>query len=218
MIERRGRFGRRSLRRRTADDLKTKSVMHHFAYRDGAMHAEDVDLSAIARAVGTPFYCYSSATIERHFRVFSRRLRRRPRARLLRDEGQFQSGRADDAGARSAPAWTSSRKASCAARRAAGVPGAEDHLLRRRQDARRNGARRSTRTFCASTSNRSPNSRRFREVAAARGRRARIAIRVNPDVDARTHAKISTGKSENKFGIPISRAREVYARARRCPA
>jgi diaminopimelate decarboxylase len=55
------------------------------------------------------------------------------------------------------------------------------------------------------------------EVAASRGRRARIAIRVNPDVDARTHAKISTGKSENKFGIPISRARDVYARARDLP-
>ena len=55
------------------------------------------------------------------------------------------------------------------------------------------------------------------EVAASRGTRARIAIRVNPDVDAKTHAKISTGKSENKFGVPISRAREVYARAAQLP-
>ena len=66
-------------------------------------------------------------------------------------------------------------------------------------------------------SNRSPNSRRSRRSPSARGAVAPIAIRVNPDVDARTHAKISTGKSENKFGVPISRAREVFARARALP-
>ena len=73
---------------------------------------------------------------------------------------------------------------------------------------------RSTRASSASTSNPSPSSSCSPQIAdGARGRTAAVAIRVNPDVDARTHAKITTGKSENKFGIPISRARAVYARA-----
>src|SRR5262249_35212875 len=58
---------------------------------------------------------------------------------------------------------------------------------------------------------------RISEIAAAKGRTANVAVRVNPDVDARTHAKITTGKAENKFGIPAERAQSVYAEAARLP-
>ena len=101
--------------------------------------------------------------------------------------------------------------------RAAGVPGEKIIFSGVGKTRDGNGARASTKTSAASTSNPSRNSRRCPRSPARAARRARIAIRVNPDVDARTHAKISTGKSENKFGIPISRAREVYARARALP-
>ena len=66
--------------------------MHHFAYRDGVLHAEAVNLDTLAAAVGTPFYCYSTATLTRHYQVFAERVRRRARARLLRHEGKLQSG------------------------------------------------------------------------------------------------------------------------------
>ncbi len=71
--------------------------MHHFAYRNGVMHAEAVDLLRLADAVGTPFYCYSTATLERHYRVFADAFRGRARARLLRHEGELEPGRDQDA-------------------------------------------------------------------------------------------------------------------------
>ena len=189
--------------------------MHHFAYRDGALHAEDVDLARIAEAVGTPFYCYSTATIERHFRVFSE---------------AFADSRALVCYAMKA----NSNQAVLAtlARLGAGMDVVSEGELRRARAARVPGEKiifsgvgktraemalgldENIRCFNIESE---PELEALSEVAASRGARAKIAIRVNPDVDARTHAKISTGKAENKFGIPISRAREVYARARVLP-
>ena len=190
--------------------------MHHFPYRDGGLHAEDVDLRRLADTFGTPFYCYSTATLSgitassprpspartRSSATPSRRTRTRPCWRRLPV---------------SAPAWTSSRKASCGARLRAEVP-AERIVFSgvgKTQDEMAAGLDAGILCFNVECE---PEMEALAEVATAKGRVAPISMRVNPDVDARTHPKISTGKSENKFGIPISRAREVYARAARLPA
>jgi len=189
--------------------------MHHFSYRDGALFAEEVDLARIAEEVGTPFYCYSTATIERHFRVFS---------------DAFVGARAlvcyaMKANSNQAVLTTLARlgagmdvvsEGELRRARAAGVPGAKIIFsgVGKTRAEMALGLDEDIRCFNVESE---PELEALAEVAASRGRRARIAIRVNPDVDARTHAKISTGKSENKFGIPISRAREVYARARALP-
>jgi diaminopimelate decarboxylase len=189
--------------------------MHYFFYRDGALFAEEVDLARIAEEVGTPFYCYSTATIERHFRVFS---------------DAFVGARAlvcyaMKANSNQAVLTTLARlgagmdvvsEGELRRARAAGVPGSKIIFsgVGKTRAEMALGLDEDIRCFNVESE---PELEALAEVAASRGRRARIAIRVNPDVDARTHAKISTGKSENKFGIPISRAREVYARARALP-
>ena len=189
--------------------------MHYFFYRDGALFAEEVDLACIAEEVGTPFYCYSTATIERHFRVFS---------------DAFVGARAlvcyaMKANSNQAVLTTLARlgagmdvvsEGELRRARAAGVPGPKIIFsgVGKTRAEMALGLDEDIRCFNVESE---PELEALAEVAASRGRRARIAIRVNPDVDARTHAKISTGKSENKFGIPISRAREVYARARALP-
>jgi diaminopimelate decarboxylase len=189
--------------------------MHHFAYRDGAMRAEEVELSAVAHAVGTPFYCYSSATIERHYRVFSEAftdissqvfyamkansnqgvlatLARAGAGMDVVSEGEMRRARA---------AGVSAQKiifSGVGKTRAEMELGLDEDIL------------------CFNIES-EPELEALSQVAIVRGRVARIAVRVNPDVDARTHHKISTGKSENKFGVPISRARDVYARAKDLP-
>jgi diaminopimelate decarboxylase len=189
--------------------------MHHFDYRAGALHAEDVDLARIAREVGTPFYCYSSATIERHYRVFSAAFA----------ESRTLVCYAMKANSNQAVLTTLARlgagmdvvsEGELRRARAAGVPGRKIIFsgVGKTRAEMALGLDENIRCFNVESE---PELETLSEVAAARGMRARIAIRVNPDVDARTHAKISTGKAENKFGIPISRAREVYARARDLP-
>ena len=190
--------------------------MHHFAYRNGVLHAEDVDLRELADAVGTPFYCYATATLERHYRRLRGSLRRRRRAHLLRDESQFQSGRDRHAGAARRRRRRGLRGRAAAAR---GRPAFRRKRSSSPASARPSASWRlpSSKAFSASTSNRSRSWNFSPPSAAQKSRAADIAIRVNPDVDAKTHAKIATGKAENKFGIPISRAREVYARAAKLP-
>ena len=175
--------------------------MHHFHYKDGVLHAEDVLLARLAAEVGTPFYCYSTATLERHYRVLQRGLRRPGRADLLCRQGQLQPGRACARWRASAPAWTSSRKASCAARARPACRPTRSSSPASARRARR-WPMRWARASSASMSRASPSCEALSEVAASLGRTARIAMRVNPDVDAKTHAKISTGKAENKFGMP----------------
>ena len=142
-------------------------------------------------------------------------LRRPRRAGLLRHEGEFQPGGAAARWPGSAPAPTWSRKASCARALAAGIPAEQDRVLRRRQDRRARWTSRSRPASCASTSNPSRNSSCCRRAPWPMGKTAPVSLRINPDVDARTHTKISTGKAENKFGIPLAaRARGLCPRRR----
>ncbi|MFD1913296.1 diaminopimelate decarboxylase [Halodurantibacterium flavum] len=189
--------------------------MDHFLYRNGSLHAEDVPVSEIAAAVGTPFYCYSSATLERHFRLFQEALAPLPNLvcfavksnsnqAVLRLLGSLGAGMDVVSGGEYLRA------------KAAGVPG--DRIVfsgvgKTRAEMRQALAG-GVRQFNVESE---PELVALSEVAAGMGLVAPIAVRVNPDVDARTHEKIATGKSENKFGIPIARARQVYAQAAGLP-
>ena len=189
--------------------------MRHFAYRNGVLAAEDVPLPEIARAVGTPFYCYSSATIERHFRVFrdafagqealvAYAMKANSNQAVLKTLAALGAGM-------DVVSEGELRRA-----RAAGVPG-EKIIFSGVGKTRAEMALGLDENILCFNVESEPELEALSAVATARGAVASIAIRVNPDVDARTHAKISTGKSENKFGVPISRARDVFARARALP-
>jgi diaminopimelate decarboxylase len=189
--------------------------MHHFTYRDGVLHAEDVDLARLAGAVGTPFYCYASATLERHYRVF---------AEAFSDDDALVCY-AMKANSNQAVLATLARlgagmdivsEGELRRALAAGVPGERIVFSGVGKTEGEMAAALDARILCFNVES-EPELEQLSRVAAARGATAPVSIRVNPDVDARTHAKISTGKSENKFGIPISRAREVYDRAARLP-
>ncbi|MEO6298103.1 MAG: diaminopimelate decarboxylase [Paracoccaceae bacterium] len=189
--------------------------MDHFLYKNGHLHAEDVALSDIAASVGTPFYCYSAATLTRHYKLFSEALAPLPHLvcfaikslsniavlKLLGDLG---------AGMDVVSIGEYQRA------KAAGVPG--DRIVfsgvGKTRDEMRAALLGGIRQFNVESE---PELRALSEVATALHKTAPIAIRVNPDVDAKTHAKIATGKSENKFGIPIARAAQVYAEAARLP-
>ncbi|NBJ11693.1 diaminopimelate decarboxylase [Microvirga arsenatis] len=185
--------------------------MHHFAYRDGVLHAEGVDLSRLAGEVGTPFYCYSSATLERHYRVF---------AEAFADTDALVCY-AMKANSNQAVLKTLSRlgagmdivsQGELRRALAAGVPGERIVFSGVGKTPEEMAFALDSGILCFNVES-EPELEALSEVALSKGMRAPISIRINPDVDAKTHAKISTGKSENKFGIPISRAREVYARA-----
>ncbi|MGC1355519.1 MAG: diaminopimelate decarboxylase [Xanthobacteraceae bacterium] len=185
--------------------------MHHFAYRNRVLHAEEVDLTALADAVGTPFYCYSTATLERHYRVF---------AQAFADVDALVCY-AMKANSNQAVIATLARLGAGAdvvsggellRARGAGIPPGkimfsgvgktEDELALAVEHG----------ILCVNIES-EPELELLAAIAANKNRRADVSIRVNPDIDAKTHAKIATGKAENKFGIPISRARAVYARA-----
>ncbi len=189
--------------------------MRHFAYRDGVLAAEDVSLPEIARAVGTPFYCYSSATIERHFRVFQEAfagqdalvayaMKANSNQAVLKTLAKLGAGM-------DVVSEGELRRA-----RAAGVPGENIVFSGVGKTKAEMTLGLDERILCFNVES-EPELEALSAVAVAGGAVAPIAIRVNPDVDAHTHAKISTGKSENKFGVPISRAREVFARAQALP-
>jgi len=189
--------------------------MHHFHYRDGELYAEDVSLRRIAAEIGTPFYCYSTATLERHFKVFS---------------GAFAG--TDHLVCYAMKANSNQAVLKTLARLGAGMDVVSEGELRR---ARAAGVPASKITFsgvgkteremayaidegilCFNVES-EPELKQLSAVATARGKTAHVAIRVNPDIDAKTHHKISTGKSGDKFGIPISRARDVYRDAAKLP-
>jgi diaminopimelate decarboxylase len=189
--------------------------MHHFDYRDGVMHAEGVSLERLAADVGTPFYCYSSATIERHYRVFVEALsgldalvayavKANPNLSVVATLAKLGAG-AD------VVSLGELKRAL-----AAGVPA--DRIIFSGVGKTRGEMREALLAGILQFNLESePEAQALSEVAAATGRTASVAFRVNPDVDAGTHAKISTGKAENKFGVPISRAREAYAMAAALP-
>ena len=189
--------------------------MDHFLYRDGALFAEDVPVSEIAASVGTPFYCYSTATFERHFRLFDEALegvdhlvcyamKAASNQAILKTLAAVGAGMDVVSGGEYARA------------KAAGVPG--DRIVfsgvGKTRDEIHAALTGGIRQFNVESE---PEMAVINTIALELGVVAPITVRVNPDVDAKTHAKIATGKSENKFGIPISRAREVYAHAARLP-
>ena len=189
--------------------------MRHFEYRDGVLHAEGVNLSAVADAVGTPFYCYSTATLERHYRVFTEAfagtdhlvcyaMKANSNQSVLRTLAKLGAGADVVSGGELKRALAAGIPANKILFSGVGKTAAELHAA---LDAD---------ILCINIES-EPELEALSQIASQMGRTARISIRVNPDVDSGTHAKISTGKSENKFGIPIARAREVYARAAKLP-
>ena len=189
--------------------------MDHFQYRDGVLHAEDVAIPEIAASVGTPFYVYSTATLERHYRLFTEALSPLPHlvcfavksnsnVAVLKTLARLGAGMDVVSGGEYLRA------------KAAGVPGERIVFsgIGKTRDEMRLALEGGIRQFNVESE---PELRALSEVAHSMGVSAPITLRVNPDVDARTHAKIATGKKENKFGIPIERARAVYAEAARLP-
>lgn len=189
--------------------------MHHFAYRNGVMHAEDVDLNALAREVGTPFYCYSTATLERHYRVFADAFSDTPSLvcfalKANSNQAVIATLAKQGAGADIVSGGELQRAL------AAGVPANKIVFSGIGKTREEMSAALQAGIYCFNVES-EPELLALSEVAAGLGVKAPVSIRVNPDVDPKTHAKIATGKSENKFGIPISRAREVYAEAAKLP-
>ncbi|WP_370244402.1 diaminopimelate decarboxylase [Salipiger sp.] len=189
--------------------------MDHFLYRDGQLYAEDVPVAEIAAAVGTPVYVYSTATLLRHFRLFDEALAWGPHLvcyamkaasnqAILKTLAEAGAGMDVVSGGEYARA------------RAAGVPGERIVFsgIGKTREEIRTALEGGIRQFNIESE---PEMRAISEVASELGVVAPVTVRVNPDVDAKTHAKIATGKSENKFGIPIARAREVYAEAAALP-
>ena len=189
--------------------------MNHFEYRDGVLHAEDVALTDIAAAVGTPFYCYSTATLTRHFQVFSKAfadldalvcyaLKANSNQAVLKTLAKLGAG-ADTV------SEGEMRRAL-----AAGIPAQKIVFSGVGKTAREMDFALQAGILCFNVES-EPELELLSARAVANGKTAPVSLRINPDVDAKTHKKISTGLAENKFGIPRQRAREVYARAAALP-
>ena len=189
--------------------------MRPFSYRNGVLHAEDVALPTVAEAVGTPFYCYSSAAIEGGFEAF--RSAFAGQNALVSYAMKANSNQAVLATlARLGAGMDVVSEGELRRARAAGVPGERIIFSGVGKTLAEMTLGLNENIHCFNVES-EPELEALSRVASGRGAVAPIAIRVNPDVDARTHAKIATGKSENKFGVPISRARDVYAYARTLP-
>lgn len=189
--------------------------MDHFLYKNGQLMAEDVALADIAAAVGTPFYAYSAATLTRHYQLFTEALSPLPHnvcfaikslsnLAVLKLLGDLGAGMDVVSGGEYLRA------------KAAGVPGERIVFsgVGKTRDEMRMALTGGVRQFNVESE---PELLALSAVATELGLTAPITLRINPDVDAKTHEKIATGKKENKFGIPISKAREVYAQAARLP-
>ena len=189
--------------------------MDHFLYRNGVLHAEDVALTEVAAVVGTPFYVYSTATLERHYRLFEEALSPLPHlvCFAVKSNGNIAVLKTL---ARLGAGMDVVSMGEYLRAKAAGVPGEKIVFsgVGKTREEMRTALEGGIRQFNVESE---PEMRALSEVAVSLGKIAPITIRVNPDVDARTHEKIATGKKENKFGIPIERAREVYAEAARLP-
>jgi diaminopimelate decarboxylase len=189
--------------------------MDHFLYKNGQLMAEDVPLADIAAAVGTPFYAYSAATLTRHYQLFTEALSPLPHQvcfaikslsnlAVLKLLGDLGAGMDVVSGGEYMRA------------KAAGVPGERIVFsgVGKTRDEMRLALTGGVRQFNVESE---PELLVLSAVASELGLTAPITLRINPDVDAKTHEKIATGKKENKFGIPISKAREVYAQAASLP-
>ncbi|WFS00371.1 diaminopimelate decarboxylase [Rhizobium tumorigenes] len=189
--------------------------MNHFQYRDGVLYAEDVAVSKIAETVGTPFYCYSTATLERHYRVFSEAfhgvdamvcyaMKANSNQAVLKTLGRLGAG----VDVVSLGELTRAL--------AAGIPAERIMFSGVGKTAPEMDAALEAGIYCFNVES-EPELEVLNQRAVRAGKKAPVSFRINPDVDARTHAKISTGKKENKFGISYERARAVYARAATLP-
>ncbi|RNJ42046.1 diaminopimelate decarboxylase [Mesorhizobium erdmanii] len=189
--------------------------MNHFDYRDGVLHAEDVAIPDIAAQVGTPFYCYSTATLTRHYRVFAQAfagldalvcyaMKANSNQAVLRTLARLGAG-AD------VVSEGELRRAL-----AAGIPASKILFSGVGKTAREMDLALEAGILCFNVES-EPELELLSARAVALGKVAPISLRINPDVDAKTHKKISTGKAENKFGIAWQRARQVYARAATLP-
>jgi len=185
--------------------------MHHFAYRDGVLHAEQIDLIALADAVGTPFYCYSSATLERHYKVFAGAFADVDALVCYAMKANSNQAVIATLAKLGAGADVVSEGELLRAR-AAGIPPGKIMFSGVGKTERELALAVDEGILCVNVESEAELDR-LAAIAAAKGRSVAISVRVNPDIDPKTHAKIATGKAENKFGIPISRARDVYARA-----
>ncbi len=189
--------------------------MNHFQYINGELHAEDIPLTRIAEAVGTPFYCYSTATLERHYKVFAEAFADQQATICYALKANANLGVirtfADLGAGADVVSEGELRKAL-----AGGIPA--DRIVFSGV-----GKTRSELAFALDCGimqmnvESLPELEALSEIAASKGVTVNIAIRVNPDVDAKTHEKISTGKSENKFGINASQAPAAFARAAELP-
>ena len=189
--------------------------MDHFLYRDGALYAEDIPVAEIAAEVGTPFYCYSTATLTRHYRLFDEALAWGPHLVCYAMKANSNLAVVKVLGDLGAGADVVSQGEYLKAR-AAGIPGERivfSGVGKTRKEMRL-ALEGGIRQFNVESEN---ELKVLSEVAASLGSAAPVALRINPDVDAKTHAKIATGKSENKFGIPIARALDAYRLAAELP-
>ncbi|PKU22018.1 diaminopimelate decarboxylase [Telmatospirillum siberiense] len=189
--------------------------MNHFHYRNGVLHAEDVSLARLAEEVGTPFYCYSTATLERHFRVLQEAVADLNATICFAIKANSNIAVIRTLAALGAGADVVSEGE---LRRAltAGVP-PERIVFSGVGKTRRELELAVDSGILQINVESEPELEELNDVALSRGRRAVIGLRVNPDVDANTHAKITTGRKENKFGIEWTRAPEVLRRARGLP-
>jgi diaminopimelate decarboxylase len=189
--------------------------MHHFAYRNGVLHAEAVNLDTLAASVGTPFYCYSTATLTRHYQVFAGAfadvnalvcyaMKANSNQAVIKTLGRLGAG-ADVVS-----------EGELKRARTAGIPADKIMFSGLGKTARELSVAVDEGILCINVES-EPELELLSAIAVSKGRSAHISVRVNPDIDAKTHHKIATGRAENKFGIPISRAREVYAHAASLP-
>jgi diaminopimelate decarboxylase len=189
--------------------------VNHFHYRDGVLHAEDVPVPAIAAQVGTPFYCYSTATLKRHYTVFADAfagmdalvcyaLKANSNQAVIRTLAKLGAG-AD------VVSEGELRRAL-----AASVPPEKILFSGVGKTAGEMDFALSAGIHCFNVES-EPELELLSARAVAAGRSAPVSLRINPDVDARTHRKIATGKAENKFGIPLRHARDIYRRAAALP-
>jgi diaminopimelate decarboxylase len=185
--------------------------VNHFHYVDGVLHAENVPIPEIAKAVGTPFYCYSTATLERHYDVFSKAfadvdamvcyaMKANSNQAVLKTLGRLGAGVDVVSGGELRRAL------------AAGIPASRIMFSGVGKTAAEMDIALEAGIYCFNVES-EPELEVLNQRAKRMGKRAHVSFRINPDVDARTHAKISTGRKENKFGISYERAGEVYAHA-----
>lgn len=189
--------------------------MHHFAYRDGVLHAEDVDLKVLADEVGTPFYVYSSETLEHHVRVFTKAFAGQDHLICYSMKANSNQAVIKTLGAMGAGIDVVS-EGELRRALAAGVPASRIVFSGVGKTAREMGFALQEGIACFNVES-EPELELLSSVAHRMGLSAAVSIRINPDVDAETHEKITTGKADNKFGIAFGRADEIYAKAASLP-